>query len=196
MRLAPAIAKPGRWVVTLAATLTSAYALDAIAATAGVLLAASPPLDGLPRWELLLFLAATYLTWGIGLWTNLEANWALLEATGTSTNALSKAAHDLTASRTPSRRLRKVASAIGYISTELAKEIPYYAGAFGAVLLTDAVSADDALIFLGGANLGAALYEYGLARLTRGFLAIRARRAGADRPAADRPVTIPSIATR
>ena len=127
-----------------------------------MLLVASQVLDGLPRWGLLLFLGGTYLTWGIGLWANLEANWALLEATGTSTNALSKAAHDLTAGRTPSRRLRKVASAVGYVSTELAKEIPYYAGAFGAALLTDAVSADDALIFLGGANLGAALYEYGL----------------------------------
>ena len=177
--------------MTLAATLTSAYALDAIAATAGVLLVASHLLEGLPRWELLLFLGGTYLTWGIGLWANLEANWALLQATGTSTNALSKAAHDLTAIRTPSRRLRKAASAVGYVSTELAKEIPYYAGAFGAALLTDAVSADDALIFLGGANLGAAFYEYGLARLTRAFLAIRARRTGTDRP-----VAIPSIAAR
>ena len=191
MGLAPAIAKPGRWVVTLAATLTSAYALDAIAAAAGVLLVASHLLEGLPRWELLFFLGGTYLTWGIGLWANLEANWALLQATGTSTNALSKAAHDLTAIRTPSRRLRKVASAVGYVSTELAKEIPYYAGAFGAALLTDAVSADDALIFLGGANLGAAFYEYGLARLTRAFLAIRARRIGTDRP-----IAIASIAAR
>ncbi len=89
-------------------------------------------------------------------------------------------------------RLRKVASAVGYVSTELAKEIPYYAGAFGAALLTDAVSADDALIFLGGANLGAAAYEYGLARLTRAFLAIRARRAGRT----SRPVAVAPIAQR
>jgi hypothetical protein len=48
--------------------------------------------------------------------------------------------------------------------------VPYYAGAFGAVLLSDSVSSSDALIFLAGANLGAAAYEYGLARITRAFL--------------------------
>ena len=37
-------------------------------------------------------------------------------------------------------------------------------------MLTDSVSSNDALIFLAGANLGAAVYEYGLARLTRAFL--------------------------
>jgi hypothetical protein len=63
------------------------------------------------------------------------------------------------------------------VSTEVAKEVPYYAGAFGAALVTDSVSANDALVFLGGANLGAAAYEYGLARLTRGVLVLRSRRA-------------------
>jgi hypothetical protein len=47
------------------------------------------------------------------------------------------------------------------------------AGAFGATLLSDSVDAHDALIFLAGANVGAAVYEYGLARLTRHFLGRR-----------------------
>ncbi len=51
----------------------------------------------------------------------------------------------------------------------MVKEIPYYAGAFGAAL-TDTVSSADAIVFLAGANLGAAAYEYGLARLTAVFL--------------------------
>ena len=51
--------------------------------------------------------------------------------------------------------------------------MPYYAGAFGAAVLTDTVSSNDALVFLAGANLGAAAYEYGLGRLTRAFLARR-----------------------
>jgi len=63
------------------------------------------------------------------------------------------------------------------VATEIAKEIPYYAGAFGAAVLSDSVSSNDALIFLAGANLGAAAYEYLLARATRGFLR--------SRPAAD-----------
>ena len=177
------ITRPGRWAATVAATIGSAYALDAIAATAGVLLVASPLLDGLPRWGLLLFLVGTYVTWALGLRANLRANWSLLEETGTSTNALSKAAHDLTARRSSSLRLRRFAAAIGYVSTEVVKEIPYYAGAFGAALVTDSISASDAIVFLGGANLGAAAYEYGLARMTRAFLIIRAKRTDTDRAA-------------
>ncbi len=79
--------------------------------------------------------------------------------------------------RTTSRRLRgwrertrRLAGSAGYVATELAKEAPYYAGAFGAALVSDSVSSGDALVFLAGANLGAAAYEYGLARLTRAFL--------------------------
>ena len=94
------------------------------------------------------------------------ANWVLLEDTGTSTNVLSKAAYDLVKVRTRSGRACKIAAAAGYVGTELAKEAPYYVGAFGVALLTDSVSTNDALIFLGGANLGAAAYEYGLARTT------------------------------
>jgi len=62
------------------------------------------------------------------------------------------------------------AAGAGYVAVELAKEAPYYVGAFGAAALTDAVSSDEALVFLAGANLGAAAYEYVLARLTRRLL--------------------------
>ena len=57
----------------------------------------------------------------------------------------------------------RAASAVGYVVTEIAKEAPYYAGAFGTALLSDAVDSTDALVFLGGANVGAAVYEYGVA---------------------------------
>ena len=63
---------------------------------------------------------------------NLQANWTLLEQTGTSTNVLSKAAHDLAGLRTRERARRAAAAAVGYVATEVAKEVPYYAGAFGA----------------------------------------------------------------
>ena len=155
------------WVVTIGATAVSAYALDAVATAAGLLLVASHALSGLLHWQALVFLAATYVAWGAGLRVNLRANWSLLERTGTSTNALSKAAHDLTRLRTASVRARRIAAAAGYVVTELAKEVPYYAGAFGAAVVTDSVSSTDAILFLAGANLGAAGYEYGLARLTR-----------------------------
>ena len=70
----------------------------------------------------------------------------------------------------------RAASAIGYVVIEVAKEAPYYAGAFGTALLSDDVDSADALVFLGGANLGAAVYEYGISRLTRTVLDARSRR--------------------
>jgi hypothetical protein len=166
----------GRWGITFLATLATTYALDAIATAAGLLLAASGMLHASDRWVVLVFLGTTYVLWGAGLRVNLKANWALLEETGTSTNVLSKAAHDLVKLRTESIRARKIASSIGYVGTELAKEVPYYAGAIGAAVLSNSVSSNDALVFLGGANLGAALYEYGLARVTRLLLHMKSRR--------------------
>jgi hypothetical protein len=158
-----------RWAITLAATAVSTYALDAVAAGAGVALVASGLLHGAGHALLLALLAASYVAWGAGLRVNLRANGALLEQTGTSTNALSKVAYDV--ARGP--RARRIAAAAGYVATELAKEAPYYAGAFGAAVVADSVSSGDALVFLAGANLGAAAYEYGLARGTRALLGRR-----------------------
>jgi hypothetical protein len=166
----------GPWLVTLLATAVSTYALDAIAAAVGVALATSGLLAGSDHPYVLLFLACSYVVWGLGLRANLTANWALLARSGTSTNVLSKAAHDLASGRTRSVRTRRIAASAGYLVTELAKEAPYYAGASGALLLSDGVTADDAIVFLAGANLGAAAYEYALARATGIFL--RSRPAG------------------
>jgi NNMT/PNMT/TEMT family len=165
-----ALSTTKRWVITFAATAVSTYALDAVATAAGVLLIASQVLRGLDHALVLVFLVGTYIVWWAGLRVNLRANWALLEDTGTSTNVVSKAAYDLIKLRTGNVRALRMAAAAGYVGTEVAKEAPYYAGAFGAALLIDSVTANDALIFLGGANLGAAAYEYGLAHLVRAFL--------------------------
>lgn len=156
------------WLATLVATGASTYALDAVATAAGLLLLASGLLSGLDHPLVLAFLAATYVLWGVALRANLAANWLLLRRTGASTNVVSKAAFELTGRRGP--RTQRVAAGAGYLATELAKEAPYYAGAFGAAVLTDAISSSDALVFLAGANLGAAAYEYVLAGLTRRLL--------------------------
>jgi hypothetical protein len=163
-----------RWAATVAATVVSVYALDAVATACGIALAASHLLGGLDQPQLLVFLVATYVLWALGLRANLAANWGLLEATGTSTNVLSKAAYDVTSRALPGVRARRRASAAGYVATEAAKEIPYYAGAIGVAILSDSVGSSEVLIFLAGTNLGAAAYEYGLARLTRAFLRLRA----------------------
>jgi hypothetical protein len=179
----------GAWVVTAAATAASTYALDAFAIAVGALLAASGLVAGLGRPPLLAFLAATYVAWGLGMRANLAANWALLTTTSASTNVLSKAAHDVARARHADDRTRRRAASAGYVVTELAKEVPYHASASGVALLSDSVSAGDALIFLAGTNIGAAIYEYGLARATRVFLR---RRRPVRRPLAARP----SAATR
>jgi hypothetical protein len=168
--------RPGVWVVTLLATAASTYALDGFAIAVGALLAASGLLAGLDRPPLLAFLAATYLLWGAGMRANLAANWSLLDCTGASTNALSKAAHDIARARHAGARMRRFAASSGYMLTEAAKEVPYYASASGAALLSDSVSATDAIVFLAGANIGAGIYEYGLARATHSYL--RRRSAG------------------
>ena len=163
-----------RWAVTLVATGASTYALEGIATAAGVLLAASHLLRGLDHWLVVALLAVTYLLWVAALRVNLQANWRLLSETGTSTNVLSKAAYEL-AKRRP-LRTQRIAAAGGYVGTELAKEVPYYAGAFGAVFVSDSVSSTDALIFMAGTNIGAAVYEYGLALATRTFLHLKVAR--------------------
>jgi hypothetical protein len=175
---APQGARPSRgrrltpWALTIAATAVSTYALDALATAAGVLLVASAALGGLQPWQLLALVAASYVAWGAGLRLSLRANWSLLEQTGTSTNVLSKAAH--AATRTRTTRVRRLAAASGYVATELAKEVPYYAGAFGLAAASHSVSSSDALVFLVGSGFAAAAYEYGLARLTHSVLRRRA----------------------
>jgi hypothetical protein len=155
------------WIITAGATFASTYLLDMIATAAGLAAAASGLQVRLSHTELIALLAGSYLVWGAGLWANLGANRELLEATGISTNIVSKAAFGLTQRWTPDVRARRAAAAVGYAGTEIVKEIPYYLGAFGAALAADAVSAPDALMFLAGTNIGAAAYEYGLCRLVR-----------------------------
>ena len=84
------------WGVSLAATVASTYALDAIAAATGAVLVATGWCAGLDAPVLIPLLIVSYAAWGLGLRANLGANWALLTATGTSTNILSKAAYELT----------------------------------------------------------------------------------------------------
>ena len=169
-RLATELSAGQRWLVAALATIASTYALDAVATAAGLALVATGLLEDWSRLPLLAFLAGSYGVWWLGLRVNLAANLDLLERAGTSTNLLSKAAYDLVRHRRGSLRARRLAAAAGYVGSELAKEAPYYLGAFATALVSDAVTADDALVFLAGANLGAAAYEYGLGRGVRALL--------------------------
>ena len=155
-----------KWSATVVANVLSTYALDTVCTVAGVLLVASGffASTGLPF--VLFLLGCSYVLWGAGLSSSLRANWRLLEATGTSTSLLSKLAYDLGRLRT-NARIRRILCASGYVAFELAKESPYYLGAFGLAFASDAVSSEEAIVFLAGANVGAAAYEYGLSWSTR-----------------------------
>jgi hypothetical protein len=175
-----ATGRPQRvWLITVLATVASTYALDAFATAAGAALVASGLLGGVDGPLLLALLAATYVLWGAGMRANLAANWALLESTGASTNMFSKGAYDIAAARRASPQVRRFAASGGYVTAELLKEVPYYAGAFGAALAIDDVSGADAVVFLAGTNVGAAVYEYGIAGLTRALLRRRLDSSGA-----------------
>jgi hypothetical protein len=177
VRLTPKPMRPTpRWAFIVAATAISTGALEIVATVAGAVLAASHILDGASRAAVLGFLSATYLLWAAGLRVNVIANWRLLEQTGTSTNLLSKVMFELARLRSSSLRAPRMASAAGYVATEMVKEAPYYAGAFGAAMLSDTITSTDALVFLAGTNVGAAAYEYGVARLSRTFLDRRSQR--------------------
>jgi len=119
-----------RWLAVAAATVMSTLALDAIATLAGILVAASALLEGASEVELWGVLIGTYALWTAGLRVNVIANWALLERTGLSTNLLSKAMFELARRRMLGASASRVASAVGYVGTELAKEVQYVAGAF------------------------------------------------------------------
>lgn len=156
-----------KWSATIVANAVSTYALDMVSTAAGIALVASGMLSSLDFGSAAFILAISYLLWVGGLSKSLSANWRLLETTGTSTNLLSKLAYDLAGLRAARVGLRRFLSAAGYLLFELAKESPYYFGAFGLALASDTVSGEEALVFLAGANAGAATYEYGLGWSTR-----------------------------
>lgn len=167
--------RPAAWPLTLVATGVSTYALDTFAVAVGALLAGTGILTALGGPATLAFLGATYLLWAAGLRASLAANWRLLDRTATSTSALSKAAYEFAERCRADPRMRRIAASGGYLAVEAAKEVPYYVSAFGADAVSASVSATDAIIFLAGTNVGAAIYEYALARATRGFLQHRTR---------------------
>ena len=78
--------------------------------------------------------------------------------------------------RSSGRRAERAASAVGYVGTEIAKEAPYCAGTFGSALVSDTITSTHALVFLAGANIGAAVDEYSVARLSNVLLERRSLR--------------------
>ena len=157
-----------RWAVTALAAIASTWLLDGIAAAGGVMLAGSGLTSRVPSSGLVVALVVSYLGWAAGLTSNLRANGRLLDATGVSTNLVSKLAHHLVAGRSAVARRR--AAWCGYVATEAVIELPYVVGAFGAAAASSSIGGRDAAVFLVGANLCATAYELSLAAATRLYL--------------------------
>jgi hypothetical protein len=174
-RAARGLGRLKQWTATFVANVVSTYALDTVCTASGVVLVATGLLSGLEVGGATTILALSYVLWAGGLSRSLDANWQLLEATGTSTSILSKLAFDLSGDRARRFGLRRGLTAAGYVVFELAKESPYYIGAFGLAAASGAVSNVDAIVFLAGANVGAAAYEFGLGWSTRVLLEKRER---------------------
>ena len=164
-RLPSALPALRRWGITLAATAVSTYALDVVATAAGLRAGRLARSCAASTTLLLLgFLAGTYVAWGAGLRVNLRA------PTGRCSSGPGRAP-------TRSRRPRTTSCGCGRRASARAR---FAAGAGyvgdraregGAVLRRrlrrrrcspTRSPPSDAMIFLGGANLGAAAYEYGL----------------------------------
>ena len=156
-----------RWLASAAGTVASVYALDGIATATGGALEFSPLLDRASLAKVLVVLAGSYLLSAAAFRVALDANWALLDATGATCNLASLVAYQFVRHRTDCPRLHRLAAGVGYVGTELVKEAPYYLAAFGTAAVSAQLTSRDALIFLAGTNLGAAAYEYVFGCLVR-----------------------------
>ena len=170
-----------KWGITVGAFVASTSVIDYMAfmtGTAAVIVdkAAEHPIDNVNTAGMLALLAGTYLTWGAGMRKNIKQNWELLEHEGWSTNAPSKAMHDLAESKGYSEKWQKRLTGAGYVATEAVKELPWWVGA-GLAEYTDLLSFKESLLFIAGANIGATLYEYGAAYGTEAYLRFKEKRA-------------------
>lgn len=159
-----------RWIFTIGVFLGSIGVIDGIATLFGTILVVSGLFEDFSILHLTVFILGTYIFWFYGINANLKANWNALEQEGVSTNVPSKALYDFSKSRKYSLRVQKITAGFGYVITELTKELPYYVGAFGAASFLEEITNKEAIIFLGGANIGAGIYEYIVARGTNQLL--------------------------
>lgn len=162
-----------RWAATIAATVVSIGVLDAVVAAVGGLFVLWGVLGDVGPVTLAVVLLASYLLWGLGLGANLRANAELLWSTGTSTDACSKAAFELARRRGGGARRCRWAGHVGYLATEVSREVPFFLAAFGAAGMSDRVDQRHATTFLVGSNVGAAACELALALASRAYLARR-----------------------
>ena len=154
-RLAPrAQRRPGRaWLATAVATAASTYALDAAATAAGVALAASGAAARRGRGLGCCASSAPRTSSGApACGRNLRANWALLQRTGTSTNALSKAAHDLAALRGRRPRPAPGARRPATSRPRSPRRRRTTRARSARRCVSDAIAVGDAIVFLGGSE--------------------------------------------
>ncbi len=163
-----------RYGITSLSSVASGFTLEAICVPTGVAAATMNPLKEVSFEAALGILGVSYVAWGYGIWTNYNQVWKALQEVGVGTSVWAKVGYDLSTAATSrdffkkmpavSEFLKRGSTLIGFTALELAKELPYYAVAFGGKLAIEQLdlnlyTPNMEISFLAGANLAAALFN-------------------------------------
>lgn len=161
--------------VTIPLTLVSTSALEAVSIASGTFLAGVNPFSEADPRLAIGALLLSYGFWFSGMAVNARQAWNMLEETGVSVSWWAKVGHDASKKLTDSQTIQKAASYTGFTAMELAKEIPWWLGAFGGKFAISQAAPEYnthnmEFSFLMGANVGATFYNYFQAGGVEGIL--------------------------
>lgn len=154
-----------RYTITGGLTLLSSFGLEVVAIGGATITAGINPFANLDAKYAVGAVVVSYIPYLTSLFKNADQSWKSLQETGISVNIFAKAGYDLSKNITGSQKLQKFSAYSGFLGSELAKEIPWYIGAFaGKEIMSGWVpelyTPNIEYAFLAGANVFAAGYLY------------------------------------
>lgn len=164
-----------KYGVTGAISFVSSSSLEAVALVGASLAAGLNPLAGQDPKIAVAALVLSYIPLITGTLQNADQAWKSLNETGASVSFLAKIGYDLSRNVTKNERIQKVATFTGFSVIELAKEIPWYIGAYAGkegllIGATEYYTSNMEFSFLAGANIFGAAYQYVQAGAVEGIL--------------------------
>ncbi|MDO8638114.1 MAG: hypothetical protein Q7R43_00945 [Candidatus Daviesbacteria bacterium] len=159
------VAELTRYGITGGLTVLSSFGIEAAAFTGATITAGINPLANLDTKYALVAVAISYIPLFTGMLKIADQSWYTLKETGVSVNMFAKFGYDLSRKITRNERVQKAATYTTFLGLELAKEVPWWIGAFtGKEIISDWVpeltTPNIEYAFLTGANIFAAGYEY------------------------------------
>lgn len=174
----------GKYGVTTGLNVLSALGLEMTSLIGATFTAGINPLAGLDSKYAIAAVALSYIPLITGTLKNAEQAWYSMKELGVSISTPAKIGYDLSRIFTKNEKIQKVSTYAGFLGFELAKELPWYAGAFAGKevmngWIPERYTPNIEYAFLAGANVAGAGYQYaqagGIEVLLRG---IRNRRGG------------------